>query len=395
MVHGKGQRVISRYYNGVWRQRTTRCCSAIALTALWGISLLARPPAPPASFFPVVPLWTLALNNPITAPPVYSGGRGFFSIGGGRLAAYDLASGRQLWLVPSSPRSRPAVSDTLIFVAEPAAIRALRQSDGTEAWNIPFADPLGAPLIWDNGWLVAANATGRVVAFRGEDGREIWRRELGANVRAAPALAADRVYVAPDDGRVVSLLVSTGEVLWEHRLGGAASSVLALDDRIFAGSSDNYFYALDAKRGELLWRWRTGGDVIGLPAIDDDRVYFVSLDNVLRALSRRTGAQIWKRPLPARPTSGPTLARTSVLVTCLDPALHVFDTKDGKPGTDVKVDGTISAPAALVSAPSLPEPLLVYVTTDVSNVSSVNASTHSLEPPDLGKLAPLPNAIKP
>jgi outer membrane protein assembly factor BamB len=395
MVHGKGQRVINRYYNGVRRHWTTRCCSALALTLCSAATFAARPAASAQSFFPVVPLWTLALNNATTAPPVYSSGAGFFSIEGGRLAAYDLASGKQLWLIASAPQSRPAVSDTLLFVAEPAAIRAIRQRDGSEAWNIPFADPLAAPLVWDNGWLVATNAGGRVVAFRAADGREIWRRELGVDVHTPPALAADRVYVAPDDGRVVSLLVATGEIAWDRRLGGPATSLLALDDRIFAGSADNFFYAIGARRGEIIWRWRTGGDIVGLPALDDDRVYFVSLDNVLRALNRRTGSQLWKRALPARPTSGPVLAGTSVLVTALDPALHVFAAKDGKPGTDLKVDGAISPPAALVDVPSLPAPLLLYVTTDLTNVSSVIAMTRSLEPANLGPLAPLPNPIKP
>ncbi|HEX4348337.1 MAG TPA: PQQ-binding-like beta-propeller repeat protein [Vicinamibacterales bacterium] len=387
--------MINRYYNGVRRQWTTRCCSAIALTFLAGNALFARSEAPPPAFFPVQSLWTLALNNGITAAPVYSGGVGFFSIDGARLVAYQLTSGTERWIVPANPQSKPAVSDSMVFVAEPDAIRALRQADGSEAWSVPLAEPLAAPLVWDNGWLVAANATGRVMAFRATDGREIWRRELGAAIRATPALAADRVYVAPTDGDLVSMLVTSGEVVWQRRLGGPATSILALDDRVFAGSSDNYFYAVGAKHGEVLWRVRTGGDVIGAAALDDKHVYFVSLDNILRALDRRTGAQIWKRALPVRPTSGPVLVGTSLVVLGLDPTLHVFETKDGKPGTDVKSDSVISAPPAVVLAPSMPNPLLVYVSTDISNISTVIASTRSMEPTVLGPLAPLPNPVKP
>ena len=395
MAHGKDQEVINRYYNGVWQHWTTRCCSAIALTLVSAGVLLARSEATTPSFFPVRPVWTLALNNGITAPPAYSGGFGFFSIDGGRLVAYELASGAEKWIVSANPQSKPAASDTLLFVAEAQAIRALRQADGTEAWRLSLTEPLAAPLVWDNGWLVATNATGRVIAFRASDGREIWRREFGAPIRTTPALAADRLYIAPDDGRVVSLLVANGDVAWEHRLGRPATSILALDDRIFAGSADNYFYALGAKHGEVLWRWQTGGDVIGPAVIDDKHVYFVSLDNLLRALDRRTGAQIWKRALPMRPTSGPVLAGTSLLVSGLDPALHVFETKDGKPGTDVKSDGVIAAPPAIVTAPSLPSALLVYVSTNITNISTVIASTRSMEPAVVSPIAPLPNAVKP
>ena len=387
--------MINRYYNGVWQHWTTRCCSAIALTAVSAGVILARADATTPSFFPIHPVWTLALNNGITAPPTYSGALGFFSIDGGRLVAYTLATGTQKWIVSARAQSRPAVSDALIFVAEPDRIRALRQADGSEAWSIPFAEPLAAPLVWDNGWLIATNATGRVIAFRATDGLEIWRREFGAQIHATPALAADRVYVAPDDGRVVSLMVTDGDMAWERRLGGPGTTILALDDRVFVGSSDNYFYALSAKQGEVLWRWQTGGDIIGPAVIDDKHVYFVSLDNVLRALDRRSGAQAWKRALPLRPTSGPVLVGTSLLVSGLDPALHVFETKDGKPGTDIKSDGVIAAPPAFLTIPSLPGGFLIYVSTDITNISTVIASAHSMEPAVISPIAPLPNPVKP
>ena len=92
-----------------------------------------------------------------------------------------------------------------------------------------------------------------------------------------------------DDGRVVALQVESGEPVWERRLGGAPNDMLALDDRLYVGSADNFFYCLDADDGEVAWRWRTGADVIGAPVADDRRVYFVSLDNVLRALDLRRG----------------------------------------------------------------------------------------------------------
>ena len=119
------------------------------------------------------------------------------------------------------------------------------------------------------------------------------------------ALAADRVYVPLADGRIVALRIDTGDVVWERRLGGPTTGLLALDDRVYAGSNDNFFYALDAADGRVAWRWRTGADVVGVPVVDERNVYFVSLDNVLRALSRRTGVQQWARLLPLRPTRGP------------------------------------------------------------------------------------------
>ena len=116
---------------------------------------------PPLSLFPARAVWTLALNNPLTVPPVYFGTHAYFAIVGDRLVAYDLTRGSQEWLVPARPEFEPAAGDGLLFVSEPAALTAIRMGDGTTAWRLP-APEAGAPLavapVWDNGWLVLATA---------------------------------------------------------------------------------------------------------------------------------------------------------------------------------------------------------------------------------------------
>jgi len=341
-------------------------------------------------------LWTLALNSAITAPPTYDAGRAFFSIEGNQLVAYDVASGKQLWLITSPHDFSPAAGDGLLFVASDKAIAALRQADGTPVWQIPLSERLTVPLVWDNGWLIAAAKSGAVIAFRAVDGREVWRHDVGAQLHTQPALAADRVYLATDDSRLISLHVSAGSAAWERRLGGPATSIVALDDVVYAGATDNYFYAVDAKKGDVLWRWQTGGDVVGRAAVDDSRVYFVSFDNVLRGMSRRSGAQIWKRALPMRPTSGPVLAGTTLLVSGLETSIRSYATKDGAPGADVKADGVIAAPPAIVHVPSIPEPVLLYVANDLAKGATVIAATHSPDPAvSSNAFSPLPNPIKP
>ena len=319
---------------------------------------------PPAllSLFPLRTVWTLALNNALVAPPAFSGTRAYFPIGGDRLVAYDLVSGQQLWIVSTPVRSAPAIGEGLIFVVEPEAISALREADGGVAWSLPYSERLAAPLVWDNGWLIAAETSGVVLAFRASDGYLVWRRNIGWQLHAPPTLAADRVYLSAGDGRLVALRIDTGAPVWEHRLGGPPNEVLALDDRLCVGSNDNFLYCLGAEKGNVLWRWPTGADVIGRPAADDTRVYFVSLDNLLRGLDRKSGAQLWKRALPVRPTTGPVLAGATVLVTGLDPAPLAYLTKDGTPAGDIPPDGVVAAPPSLVRVPGALLPFIVLVT---------------------------------
>ena len=112
--------------------------------------------------------------------------------------------------------------------------------------------------------------------------------------------------------------------MWTHHLGGAPNEILASGDRLFVGSKDNTFYCLKAQDGSVDWPVVTGADVIGLPAIDARNVYFVSLDNVLRAVHRGNGNQDWKRALAVRPTAGPVQAADVMLVTSVSKTLPAF-----------------------------------------------------------------------
>jgi outer membrane protein assembly factor BamB len=387
-------------------RRTTICCSALALIAAWSLLGSAQTTVPtslrrvkqthpddraPLSLFPLKTLWTLALNSAIAAPPAYDATRGFFPIGD-QIVAYNLISGTRLWVVAASTRVEPATGDDLVFVVEPAAVAALRASDGSRAWELPFADTVAVPPAWDNGWLVVASAEGQVMTLRATDGEILWRRDLGAPLHGRPAFAGDRVYLPMSDSRAIALRIETGAPVWERRLGGAANDITALDDRIYLGSQDKYMYCLNAEDGEVEWRWLTGGPVIGQPVVDERTVYFVSLDNVLRALNRSSGVQRWKRALPVRPVSGPLEAIDALVVTGVSPVLRGYRLEDGKPAGELAIAGDVVAPPRLFTTPSRSLPILIAVTHDRVKGSTVVALTRSVEPA-VTVIAPLPNLI--
>src|SRR5204863_708763 len=123
---------IRRYYNGVARRQTTICCSAVALIALSATSIRAQAPLTPArtvkqtraaddkrplSLFPVAPVWTLPLNNALTAPPAFRDAYAVFALEGEQLAAYDLEQGARLWLTNIATTIEPAIGAELVFIA--------------------------------------------------------------------------------------------------------------------------------------------------------------------------------------------------------------------------------------------------------------------------------------
>jgi outer membrane protein assembly factor BamB len=343
--------------------------------------------------FPLTTTWTIALNNAVVAPPAYDEARGFFPIEGDRIVAYDLTSGRQLWMRSHRVTSEPATGQGLLFIAEPEALVALQAEDGTAAWELPFAEPLAAPLVADAGWLVAATTSGDVLALRASDGHLIWRQKLGAPAQARPSLMVDRMYVATADARIVALRVDSGALVWQQRLGGNGRDILARDERLFVGSQDKYFYCLNTRDGGEEWRWRTGADTVGRAVVDDQTVYFAALDNVLRALNRGSGVQRWKQALPFRPASGPIIAAETLIVSgVFSSNLRAYFAKDGKPAGDVVAPGELVGSAHLLQNASEPLPTVLILTRDIIKGATVLALRRSFEPPT-PTLGPLPNEV--
>ena len=346
----------------------------------------------PLSFFPLRQIWTLTLDGPITAAPAFDATRGFFPLEGGQMAAYDLATATQLWMAPAPTHVQPAAGDDLVFVVEPGVLAALHAIDGTIAWELPFTEALAVPPIWDNGWLISVTAAGEVLAFRAKDGHLIWRSNVDAPAHARPALSGDRLYLPMSDSRVVALRMETGALVWEAPLGGAANDILALDNRLYLGSQDKYFYCLNTRDGAVEWKWPTGAAVIGLPVVDQRTVFFVSRDNVLRALNRSSGVQRWKMGVPLRPVSGPLKVADTLIVAGVSPTLRAFGALDGKAAGERSMAGLdLAAPPHLFAASPQSVPTLI-VTVDLVKGTSVVALTRSFEPA-IVPISPLPNLI--
>jgi len=350
--------------------------------------------SPPLSLFPARTIWGLALNNQIVFPPAYDKDRVYFGIEGERLVAYTLEDGAQQWLVSARPLKQPTVSDDMVLCEEPDELVARRTGDGSIAWRRPLPGALSLAPVASNGWLIAVTEAGSVLVFRASDGHPMWTRDIGSPAGGVPAVSADRVYVPTSDGHVVALRLETGEPVWARKLGGAASDALVIDDRLYVGSKDNFFYCILTKNGSVDWPWRTGGDVIGLPAVEDRHIYFVSLDNVLRSLHRISGAQQWMRPLPVRPVWGPLKVVDRVLVGGQSATLHAFNLKDGTPAGTLDAGAELAAAPHLVSDASAKVPVVLVVTRDIAKGAAARLVTRRLEPQAEALTAPLPNVIK-
>jgi outer membrane protein assembly factor BamB len=388
------------------RWPTTICCSAVALiTALTTPIHAQNTTAPrravkqthssddktPLSLFPLMPAWSLALNNAITAPVGFRDKYAVFALENEQLAAYDLESGARLWLKNVDTTIQPAIGASAVFVSTDDALMALSIEDGSTIWTRESNDELAVAPVVAGDDLIVATADGDIVAHRASDGAEIWRRRLPRSASSPPAPAANRLFVPLADSSVVALDLQNGEVAWTTRLGGIGHDILPDGDRVFLGAQDRYFYCLNAKNGEVDWRWPTGADAIGLPVVDERTVYFVSLDNVLRALNRSSGVQRWKSPLAVRPIAGPLRYLETLVVAGTTPLLQAYSTRDGKVQGRYSVPTELSAPPYLFADRRHVFPVLVTISADIVGRATVSGTTRDVEPTPLA-LSPLPNA---
>lgn len=341
---------------GVGSLHTTIYCAALTGAIVLGTS--TRAVAALADLAQSGPLfesrWKLTLPDSPSAPAAYDPTQAYIPLRNGTLVAVALTDGRILWTAGVPTVLRPATSDALLFVAGEKEIFALDVTDGRERWRVAIDTANVAPL-FAAGWLFVGTTNGSLVAFRASNGELLWKLDMGAPLSGLPAPSGPSLYLPLRDGRLMAADVQTGQAQWTRKLAGMPAEILALDDRLFVGSDDNYFYCISAKDGGIKWRWRTGGDIVAPAVVDEARVYFMSLDNVLRALDLYNGSQRWQRPLANRTMGGPLRSGSLIVVAALAPQLQAYQRIDGKPaGTSPVPEGdelssTLAAPPHRVS----------------------------------------------
>ena len=394
---------ISRYYSGVATRLTTICCSALALiTALTGLSsaqtrrvkqTYAADDRTPLPLFPLQTLWTLALNNSLTATP---GLRRDARLLPARRRSARRVQPRDRGHGSGSPRSTPRSSrppaTTSCSWSGPAACRRSAPPTARPRGNCRsprWSRSLRCGTTAGSSWRRPATTSWPSAP---PTARLLWRRNVGAVAHARPALAGEYVYLPGSDSRVVAMRVDTGALVWERRLGGAANEILVSGDRLYLGSQDRFFYCLNAEDGEVEWRWQTGGPVIGLPVVDDRTAYFVSLDNVLQGPE-----QVERRAALENPLAAASCDRAAARGR-IDPRLRTCADAAGLPRAGRQSRGRVRSrrvnwrlPPHLFTPVSRAFPVVIAVARDIVKGVTVVALGHSFDP----AIAPLTPAAGP
>lgn len=251
-------------------------------------------------------LWgPISFDGPATA--AYDNGRVFvFYMGNANasiLAAYDAASGTQLWSTTLPPNLSfsagvPTAAHGMIYVAGdtysgPAVLFAVDQMNGLFAWSKPVdSGYFGVPTVTADGVYLSYYC--KTSAYRPLTGESIWSNDSGCG--AGPgraAVAANGLLYARN---LVSGIQGT---VFDARTGALNSTYTDSESLPVIGSQIGYFLlngrmrAIRLSDGASLWSDPGTGYLESAPLLVNNYLFAYSYTGYLVAWDATTGTQLW------------------------------------------------------------------------------------------------------
>jgi len=223
-------------------------------------------------------VWAVALEERDDgASSVFGGGvsadatRVYATNGVGEVAALNAADGTQIWRVkPAGPlRGAPTLAFGSVYVmSQDNQLVALNQTDGSTSWN--QSGSLGQAGVFGvaapaagQGTVVAGFSSGELIAYRYENGRNLWSDALArtsistsvsslTDIDADPIIDRGRVYAVGEGGRMAAYELVTGQRIWELNIAGISTPSIA-GEWLFVLTDDARILCIARATGKVRW----------------------------------------------------------------------------------------------------------------------------------------------
>jgi outer membrane protein assembly factor BamB len=310
---------------------------------------------------------------------------------GGAVYCIDLPTSKVLWTFNDDGAmkqvfSSPVVEDGRLYIGEglhedlSCHLYCLDVQTGKKLWSFQTGSHTEATPNVVEGKVYCGAGDDGVYCLDAKTGAKLWQfpdpkgaKELTWHVDSTPAVAGNRVFIGggfdedrdedPGDPAIACLDAKTGKRIWQVRTpktlvskkDGSKHHVPAWGSPVVHGGlvffglgtvrlnfvSVKYetvgaLWCVDAGTGKEVWLHKLGHGVLCRPTIDEDRVYFGSLDKNVYCVSRDDGRVRWSRTLSDQVLSCPVLApctscrqATGLYVSSLD-TVYCFDPATGK-----------------------------------------------------------------
>ena len=162
--------------------------------------------------------------------------------------------------------------------------------------------------------LFAVAGVNQIKALNQNNGEILWQKDLSVIFNSTPICDGNAVYISSSDNKTFALNAENGEIIWIHygiakslAIFGSAQPVV-YNDVLIASYSSGEIYALNKKTGESLWSQDLNSnqlhnsdfflnDVDATPLVKDAVVYALGNGGLMKAISLKTGEDIWKKSI--------------------------------------------------------------------------------------------------
>ncbi len=192
-----------------------------------------------------IPVLTLHGNS----SPVISGSTVICGFASGKLIAFDIESGQQLW------------ESTIAVPTGRSELERMVDIDG---------DP-----VVQSGMIYVATYQGQLAAVSEDSGDVVWRRKLSSYA----GLGADlnNLYVSDAEDKVWAIDPKNSSSMWKQSKlhGRKLSAPAVLGEYVVVGDFEGYLHWLSPEDGHMVARIRVGDDPITSPPVVDGNVAYV------------------------------------------------------------------------------------------------------------------------
>lgn len=220
-----------------------------------------------------------AYRHRIPCPPIAAVGAVFSMAANGTVSAFDIRNGTTFWTASVRPK-------------------------GSRGFDV------GGGISYADGHIYAATGLGEIICFDAKSGTIRWRQPLGVPARSAPTISGGHIFVSLIDSSIVGIDGHNGTTLWTHQARNPETGVLGLPTPavsgsiVIAGFGSGDLLALNADSGEVLWSDNLGATgtglsqlsaIVGLPVINQGRVFVGSLGGIMLSIDLPTGRRLWEK----------------------------------------------------------------------------------------------------
>ncbi|MEE9493203.1 MAG: outer membrane protein assembly factor BamB [Gammaproteobacteria bacterium] len=290
--------------------------------------------------------------------PAVSAGQVTVADRGGRVMAFDLDSGSQLWKTDTGAAlsAGPGVGEGLALVGtSDGELIAINTTDGSIAWRVPVSSEiLALPAIYA-GIVVMQTVDGNVSGYDSTTGERLWVFDRTVPVltlrgTSSPIIVDGIALIGFAAGKLAALNVETGTPLWEasisvpsgrseiDRMVDIDADPVLRDGVLYVGSFQGELAAIDLRsRGSVLWK-RKISTYSGL-TVDASQLYVTDDVGNIWALESASGRSMWKQDkLQHRKVTGPVVLENAIAVGDYEGYVHLLSKQDGSLIGRFKID---------------------------------------------------------